>query len=34
LTWFATAAKRYKRNLRRIHASRFVRTRGVWQKPK
>ena len=26
--------QRYKRNLRRIHTSRFVRTRGVWQKPK
>src|SRR6516164_9209044 len=25
---------RYERNLRRIHASRLVSTRGVWQKPK
>jgi len=26
--------QRYERNLRRIHASRLVSTRGVWQKPK
>ncbi len=26
--------QRYKRNLRRIHASKFVSTRGVWQRPK
>jgi hypothetical protein len=26
--------QRYEHNLRRVHASRFVSTRGVWQKPK
>ena len=31
---FPHCRQRYERNLRRIHASRFVNTRGVWQKPK
>src|ERR1700731_1319356 len=31
---FCHCRQRYERNLRRIHASRFVSTRGVWQKPK
>jgi hypothetical protein len=30
---FCHCRQRYER-LRRIHASRFVSTRGVWQKPK
>jgi hypothetical protein len=30
---FCHCRQRYERNLRRIHASRFVSTRGVWQKP-
>src|SRR5260370_38091053 len=31
---FCHCRQRYARNLRRIHASRFVSTRGVWQKTK
>jgi hypothetical protein len=31
---FRYCRQRYERSLRRIHASRFVSTRGVWQKPK
>jgi hypothetical protein len=30
---FCHCRQRYERNLRRIHASKFVSTRGVWQKP-
>ena len=31
---FCHCRQRYERSLRRIHASRLVSTRGVWQKPK
>ena len=31
---FCHCRQRYARSLRRIHASRWVSTRGVWQKPK
>ena len=31
---FCHCRQRYDRSLRRIHASRLVSTRGVWQKPK
>jgi hypothetical protein len=31
---FPHCRQRYERNLRRVHASRFASTRGVWQKPK
>src|SRR6185369_4459499 len=31
---FCHCRQRDERNLRRIHASRFVSTRGVWKKPK
>src|SRR5205085_1492974 len=31
---FCHCRQRYERNLRRIQASKFVSTRGVWQKPK
>src|SRR6516162_1088753 len=31
---FCHCRQRYARSLRRIHASRLVSTRGVWQKPK
>src|SRR5216684_2502058 len=31
---FCHCRQRYRRSLRRIHASRLVSTRGVWQKPK
>src|SRR6516162_3884667 len=31
---FRHCRQRYARSLRRIHASRLVSTRGVWQKPK
>jgi hypothetical protein len=31
---FCHCRQRYRRSLRRIHASRLLSTRGVWQKPK